>query len=96
MLRPRAGFQHDELLVWRDGARDTRTRMNAYRLPLPGVRRRHFRPAAVRTVGFVPVMNPIEGNAQLSYIFAATLFSLFGLLFMWLRATPALKSATSK
>lgn len=36
------------------------------------------------TVGFVPVMNLIEGNAQLSYIFAATLFSLFGLLFMWL------------
>ncbi|MBJ3386943.1 MFS transporter, partial [Salmonella enterica subsp. enterica serovar Agona] len=33
---------------------------------------------------FVPVMNLIEGNAQLSYIFAATLFSLFGLLFMWL------------
>ncbi|WP_254890804.1 glycoside-pentoside-hexuronide (GPH):cation symporter, partial [Cronobacter sakazakii] len=35
------------------------------------------------TVGFVPVMNLIEGNPQLSYIFAATLFSLFGLLFMW-------------
>lgn len=36
------------------------------------------------TVGFVPVMNLIEGNSQLGYIFAATLFSLFGLLFMWL------------
>lgn len=35
------------------------------------------------TVGFVPVMNLIEGNPQLSYVFAATLFSLFGLLFMW-------------
>jgi GPH family glycoside/pentoside/hexuronide:cation symporter len=35
------------------------------------------------TVGFVPVMNLIEGNSQLGYIFAATLFSLFGLLFMW-------------
>ncbi len=34
------------------------------------------------TVGFVPVMNLIEGNQQLGYIFAATLFSLFGLLFM--------------
>lgn len=32
------------------------------------------------TVGFVPVMNLIEGNQQLGYIFAATLFSLFGLL----------------
>lgn len=36
------------------------------------------------TVGFVPVMNLIEGNQQLGYIFAATLFSLFGLLFMWI------------
>ena len=36
------------------------------------------------TVGFVPVMNLIEGNHQLGYIFAATLFSLFGLLFMWI------------
>ena len=35
------------------------------------------------TVGFVPVMNLIEGNDQLGYIFAATLFSLFGLFFMW-------------
>ncbi|MQI37703.1 MFS transporter, partial [Escherichia coli] len=25
-----------------------------------------------------------EGNQQLGYIFAATLFSLFGLLFMWI------------
>ena len=32
------------------------------------------------TVGFVPVMNLIEGNQQLGYIFAATLFSLFGML----------------
>ncbi|MGQ7789146.1 hypothetical protein ACULNC_01810 [Shigella flexneri] len=37
------------------------------------------------TVGFVPVMNLIEGNQKLGYIFAATLFSLFGLLFMWIR-----------
>ncbi len=29
-------------------------------------------------------MNLIEGNQQLGYIFAATLFSLFGLLFMWI------------
>ena len=36
------------------------------------------------TVGFVPVMNLIEGNQKLGYIFAATLFSLFGLLFMWI------------
>ncbi len=36
------------------------------------------------TVGFVPVMNLIEGNQQIGYIFAATLFSLFGLLFMWI------------
>lgn len=28
-------------------------------------------------------MNLIEGNDQLGYIFAATLFSLFGLFFMW-------------
>ncbi|CAK6491536.1 Putative 2,3-dihydroxypropane-1-sulfonate exporter [Pantoea sp. Nvir] len=35
------------------------------------------------TVGFVPVMNLIDGNPPLGYIFAATLFSLFGLLFMW-------------
>lgn len=35
------------------------------------------------TVGFVPVMNLIEGNSQLGYIFSATLFSLFGLFFMW-------------
>ncbi|MDM2736216.1 MFS transporter [Citrobacter sp. Ct235] len=35
------------------------------------------------TVGFVPVMNLIEGNSQLGYIFAATLFSLCGLFFMW-------------
>jgi GPH family glycoside/pentoside/hexuronide:cation symporter len=28
-------------------------------------------------------MNLIEGNSQLGYIFAATLFSLFGLFFMW-------------
>lgn len=36
------------------------------------------------TVGFVPVMNLLEGSSQRSYIFAATLFSLVGLLFMWL------------
>ncbi|MTD86090.1 MFS transporter, partial [Escherichia coli] len=36
------------------------------------------------TVVFVPVMNIIEGNLQLRYVFAATLFSLFGLLFMWI------------
>lgn len=35
------------------------------------------------TVGFVPVMNLIEGNPQLSYVVAATLFSAFGLFFMW-------------
>lgn len=35
------------------------------------------------TVGFVPVMNLIEGNMQLGYIFAATVFSIFGLFFMW-------------
>ncbi len=29
-------------------------------------------------------MNLIEGNQQIGYIFAATLFSLFGLLFMWI------------
>lgn len=34
------------------------------------------------TVGFVPVMNLLEGSSQRSYIFAATLFSLVGLLFM--------------
>ncbi len=35
------------------------------------------------TVGFVPVMNLAEGSAQFRYIVAATLFSAFGLLFMW-------------
>ena len=35
------------------------------------------------TVGFVPVMNLMEGNPQRGYIFAATLFSLCGLLCMW-------------
>lgn len=35
------------------------------------------------TVGFVPVMNLIEGGHQRGYIFAATLFSLVGLFFMW-------------
>ncbi len=60
----------------------TKNRMNAPRLP-PGVRAAPLG-LLLCTVGFVPVMNLIEGNAQLSYIFAATLFSLFGLLFMWL------------
>ncbi len=79
-------FQHDELLVWRDGAALPK-RMNA---SLAARRRRHSRPALC-TVGFIAVMNLIEGNAQLSYIFAATLFSLFGLLFMWLCYAGALK-----
>lgn len=35
-------------------------------------------------VGFVLVMNLIEGNVQFSYIFVVMLFLLFGLLFMWL------------
>jgi GPH family glycoside/pentoside/hexuronide:cation symporter len=35
------------------------------------------------TVGFVPVMDLVEGNSQLGYIVAATLFSLVGLFFMW-------------
>lgn len=47
------------------------------------------------TVGFVPVMNLIEGNQQLGYIFAATLFSLFGLLFMWI-CYSGVKSVMSK
>lgn len=40
-------------------------------------------------------MNLIEGNQQLGYIFAATLFSLFGLLFMWI-CYSGVKSVMSK
>ena len=38
----------------------------------------------IGTVAFVPVMNLIEGNQQLQYGVTAALFSLCGLLFMWL------------
>ncbi len=57
-----------------------RTRMNAPRLP----RRRqggHFLGLLLCTVGFVPGHEPDRGRTTR---FAATLFSLFGPLFMWL------------
>ncbi|WP_341850132.1 MFS transporter [Escherichia coli] len=87
-------FQHDELLLRRNGSR---YHQKPQRTRLTGgmASGRRYAGLLLCTVGFVPVMNLIEGNQQLGYIFAATLFSLFGLLFMWI-CYSGVKSVMSK
>ncbi len=70
MLYGLEAFQHDELLprMARWCPRLPRTPdERAPALP-PGVRAAPLSACWLCTVGFVPVMNLIEGNAQLSYI----------------------------